>query len=307
MCTHVFHRERGCYLYAHASPDVSTHALYLDDSGTKDYASEGQVYGDGISRHFVFGGLLASVDEAGRLASKLISLKLRHFDDEDVEIKSNWLRRPTERERRYLSPYCLTNATLDAFVEEVYQILEASEAVLMASVVDKQAVQTLFPTPLPPVQLAYDGALLLAGLGRAAADVVSVAVDDMTGAAPGETPHKQLLLERHDQLKRIGSPIYRGASYHPLGPALKFKNSASSHLIQLADLVAYNIYQEVTHRACGRISPEQPWPDSRYLARCFALFDTSLLPHGIVRYPLSREDREAIGESLGQKKGQAVP
>lgn len=286
---------------------MSTHALYLDDSGTKDYASGGQVYGDGISRHFVFGGLLATVDEAGRLASKLIVLKLRYFDDEDVEIKSNWLRRPKERERRYFAPYNVNSDTLDAFVEETYDILAGSEAVLLASVVDKRDIQERFPSPLPPVQLAYDGALLLASLGRIGNDLISVAVDDMTGAAPGEAPHKQLLIERHDQLKRTGSGIYRSASYSSVGATLKFKNSAASHLIQLADLVAYNVYQEVTHRACGLIDVRAPWPNSTYLRRCFPRFDTSLLSHGVLQYPLSRTDRESIEDALGQKTGQAVP
>ncbi len=86
--------------------------LYIDDSGTKEYASADQKYtlhGRGVSRYFVFGGILLSDVESGRLVAAIKDLKDNFFGTEDVEIKSNWLRNPDSCKKKYLNPYGITS------------------------------------------------------------------------------------------------------------------------------------------------------------------------------------------------------
>src|SRR5207248_4359383 len=99
-----------------------THVLYIDDSGTKEYAETPAEYEKprGKSRHFVFCGALLTMKEASQLSQKIIDLKLARFGDDSVEIKSNWLRIPQERRQRYLEAYQITDAELDAFVEDYH-------------------------------------------------------------------------------------------------------------------------------------------------------------------------------------------
>lgn len=80
------------------------YVLYIDDSGTKEYAVSARDYGTkGNSRYFVFGGVLIQITEAGRLIERIKTLKSVLFGTDRVEIKSNWLRIPKEREARVVT------------------------------------------------------------------------------------------------------------------------------------------------------------------------------------------------------------
>lgn len=123
-----------------------THALYIDDSGTKEYASDPSQHGvTGNSRYFVFGGVLVSLQEGSRLSSVIAELKRSRFGTADVEIKSNWLRIAHERESRYLAPYGISSQQLDEFVAKYYELVLQSELVFVAGVVDKQHTQETYP------------------------------------------------------------------------------------------------------------------------------------------------------------------
>ena len=98
---------------------MPTHALYIDDSGTKEYANDPAEYEGrrGNSRHFLFCGVLASVKAASDLAAKIIELKNDNFGTAEVEIKSTWLRNPEARAKKYLTPYGITDVQLTGFVD----------------------------------------------------------------------------------------------------------------------------------------------------------------------------------------------
>jgi hypothetical protein len=52
---------------------MQRYALYVEDSGTKEYASNPAAYNrKGNSRYFVFGGVLLTTAGAGRLTSELV-------------------------------------------------------------------------------------------------------------------------------------------------------------------------------------------------------------------------------------------
>jgi hypothetical protein len=100
------------------------YAIYIDDSGTKEYANKPEDYRrDGNSRYFVFGGVLITTVESGVLAQKIKTLKQAVFGTENVEIKSNWLRIPKETEKRYKKPFGVSDESLTAFVSEYYDLI----------------------------------------------------------------------------------------------------------------------------------------------------------------------------------------
>src|ERR1051325_3777623 len=104
---------------------MPTHVLYVDDSGTKEYAADPEHYKGprGNSRHFVFCGSLVTLAETSLLTGKIAALKIEYFGDDTVEVKSNWLRIPHERQRRYLQPYGLIDDDLDLFIESYYDLI----------------------------------------------------------------------------------------------------------------------------------------------------------------------------------------
>src|SRR5215210_5403316 len=111
---------------------MPTHVLYIDDSGTKEYADTPEEYASrrGKSRFFVFCGALLSTGDAGHLTNKIVELKLDIFGEETVEIKSNWIRIPHERKRHYLDPFGLNEAQLDDFINRYYEAVNASPLLL---------------------------------------------------------------------------------------------------------------------------------------------------------------------------------
>ncbi len=138
---------------------MPTHVLYIDDSGTKEYADNPADYDlsrRGKSRFFVFCGALLTTAEAGRLSNTIIKLKLDCFSEEAVEIKSNWLRISSERKRRYLDPYDITDARLTEFMDSYYDAINASDLMFIAAVVDKQHMQETYPRPHYAPAVAYE-------------------------------------------------------------------------------------------------------------------------------------------------------
>jgi hypothetical protein len=201
----------------------------------------------GNTRHFVFAGLLVTVEEERKATAGLRLVKRAVFKTDTVEIKSNWLRLEHERKARYLEKFNLSKAQLDDFVERYYRVVLDSDLKLVACVVDKVHMREDYGDQAwyPPAA-AYE--LLLQ---RVHADVedcgpgrcVSVIVDDMTGATPKGNQYRDNLRRHHAQLKQTGSYLYRGIRFPRLRD-LRFVDSKRSELIQVADLVAYNVYRQ---------------------------------------------------------------
>jgi hypothetical protein len=58
---------------------MASHLLFVDDSGTKEYASSVELHGKSISRSLVFGGVLLPARAAGAITSEMVSLKIQAF------------------------------------------------------------------------------------------------------------------------------------------------------------------------------------------------------------------------------------
>lgn len=290
-----------------------SHALYLDDSGQKEYAPLGGTYGSGLSRYFVLGGYLTKVGIAGRLAAKLSAAKIRTFGTAAVEIKSNWLRMPEERKKRYLVPFGLTDLQLNEFVDHFYSAALDEELVLLACVVDKEHMTEDYGAAgrwYPPA-VAYEFVVQRAQneLSSTPTSRFSTVMDDMSGKTPNDSEYADNLRRHHEQLKKTGSnfiPLRIGA----LVGRIKFMNSRDSHLIQLADLVAYNVFRQF--RDYG-----EQWEDEglvrlpaydwfRKIAQKFRRDETGRIQgYGVVKAPMRKRVPWTAGALSPSKKNTA--
>lgn len=91
--------------------------FYVDDSGEREYISRG--------RYFVLTALGVQGRDWKPLNKDMLTLKRAYFHEVRVEIKSNWLRIPAERRRRYLDPFGITEHDLREFTDNVYNALLA--------------------------------------------------------------------------------------------------------------------------------------------------------------------------------------
>lgn len=220
------------------------YAFYVDDSGTKDYSATG--YGDsGPTRYFVFAGVLATQDAASQLAQRLSEHKKRATGGRGLELKSNWLRMPQERQRRYLKPLGLSETQLTELVDEVYRLVLEAELELLACVVDKQHMEETYgDRAYYPPAVAYEALVQRLQNGLGGKGTCQVFIDDMTGKNPKGNEHKANLVKHHARLRQHGSRLVRPTMKIDVLGDLKFQSSARSELIQVADLVAYNVYRQ---------------------------------------------------------------
>lgn len=286
-----------------------TQLLFIDDSGTKEYASDSSQYRPaGNTRYFVFGGVLLSDLEASRLAQTLQAIKVDTFGTPDVEIKSNWLRMPHERSRRYLTPFGLKDENLRSFSNRYYDTISSADLLLVAAVVDKPEMQRIYPTPWYAPAMAYEVLTQRIVQEVRLPQIVRTSFDNMSGATPAGNQFRTNLERHHSQLCKEGSRLVKGLNYGVLHPRLRFLDSARSDLIQVADLVAYNVYRQfVEHGEAWEDSNLRQLPTYEWFARLGHKFrhDGSgrVQGFGIVKAPLTQRVQWTLDPASIQKKG----
>jgi hypothetical protein len=249
----------------------TVYVVYVDDSGTKEYANKPDDYTRGGNcRYFVFGGVLLNTAESGLLSERIRALKRAFFGTDTVEVKSNWLRIPPEREARYKRRYNVDDQQITNFVSSYYDLIADADLRLFAVVIDKVHVAEDYATPWYAPAIAYELLLQRVVQEVRLPERVSVQVDDMTGATPKGRQYRANLIAHHAQLQKHGSSLQKGIDFSSLVARIRFVDSAHSHLIQVADIVAYNVFRQfVDHGEYwetgkpdlgGKISlPTYPW------------------------------------------------
>jgi hypothetical protein len=225
---------------------MPSHVLYIDDSGTKEYATDPVEYENsrsGKSRYFVFGGVLATTVAAGNLRDAIVGLKKNYFGTSEIEVKSNWLRIPYERQRRYIDKYGITDDRLRLFMDDFYSVINGADILFIASVIDKKHMQDVYPQPWYAPAVAYDLILQRVRQEVHSPGDVAVVIDDMTGATPRGNQYKVNLTRQHQRLKQRGSDLRKGFDYSFLH-SQKFVDSKRAHIVQVADIAAYNVYRQ---------------------------------------------------------------
>jgi hypothetical protein len=273
---------------------IVSYVFHIDDSGTKDYADSASEYGSGPTRYFVFGGVLATLDVASVLAQKIANLKERATGGAELELKSNWLRMPHERKKRYLEEG-IDDRTLTDLVDEVYRAVDDADVMLIAAVVDKvQMVEEYGTRAYYPPAVAYEALMQRVQNEVVSADACLVVVDDMTGKNPKGNEHKRNLIRHHELLRKHGSRLRRGMRLDALGQ-LKFMSSARSNMLQVADLVAYNVYRQFVEFGEDWEKPSAALPTYGYFARLERRFRADsrgrIQGYGIIKIPVGTKVR----------------
>jgi hypothetical protein len=161
----------------------------------------------------------------------------------------------------------------------------------IAAVIDKKHMQETYPVLWYVPAVAYD--LLLQRLDKELhrTGEVSVVIDDMTGATPKGNQYKFNLTQQHQRMIKRGSALMKGFDFRFLHKTLKFVNSAQSHLIQVADIAAYNVYRQfVDHGEEWETQGITKLPTYSHLERIEGKFrkdaNGRVQGYGIVKFPL---------------------
>lgn len=292
---------------------MPNYLLFVDDSGTREYDPQ-RVYGTtGRSRYFVYGALLGEADRLARLAEHIAELKRHLFETDAVEVKSNWLRIPHERIRRYVTPFGVSEKTVDDLSDGCHQLIRDAQVELLASVVDKMHMQEDYATPWYPPTVAYEILLQRAVQAVPAGSSLAVTVDDISGKTPKHNSYKDLLQRHHSTLRARGSSLQRSISFAPLSGPVRFQLSHHSHLLQAADLVAYNVHRQF--REHGQDWESKPLeggtlPMYPYFKRICSKFRTDgttgrVQGFGIAKFPLRKRVNWTVVSQKGEKNDAA--
>ncbi len=211
--------------------------IYIDDSGEKEY-------GPKSSQYFVYAGVVVAVADEPQFNAVIADAKHACFGRTDVELKSNWLRIPHEREKRYLSLHGVTDEKLTTMVNAIYEWIVKADIQLVAAVIDKPQMQQKYKDPWHPSATAY--LYLLQRYQREMArrgGLGYVTVDDMEGASAAQNQWRDLLRSQHKKLKKEGCPLTK-LRFDNVADEFRFGGSERFHLLQVADFVAYNVLRQ---------------------------------------------------------------
>lgn len=270
-----------------------THKLYLDDSGDKDFREDGRYdRRGGPTPLFVFAGLATSPLEANGIDQSMRTLKRQTFGTPDVEIKANWLKRPRERQKRYLDRFGVSDADLTSFTDELYEIIVDTDCELVGCVVNKKEVKDAYGEgAYHPPAIAYECLLQRAQKEMTSCGgSISVTVDHMTGATQAGNQHRLNLKRQHERLRKYGSNLVRGVTFDRIEGGLSFKDSKDDERIQLADLIAYSIYRQFLDYGPDWEDPSKSLEVYEYLARMLKKFwnrNGVVAGFGIVKFPMN--------------------
>lgn len=236
-------------------------------------------------------------NESSALTQRIQKVKSAYFKTSNIEIKSRWIRMPNLREEKYLLPYGLTNEDLAVFVGDIYNLMIESRITIFAGVVDKH--RTLQKNhsrgAWHPLTIAYEILMQRVVLTIPRTHTVQVYMDNMSGKTSSGNEHNTNLLRHHRVLQKYGSRLlpkqYSSLSFGCLQGDLKFIDSARSDLVQLADLIAYNVYRQFVEHGDSSLGVDDLSTDDKYewFQKLWNKFDRSwrgsVQGYGVAVYP----------------------
>ena len=205
------------------------------------------------------------------LASQLTQCGLGEFELADCEVKSNWLRRPKEREKR--SPFlkALSDADLQRITDAYFDQVAKRKMVVIASVIDKRH---LYPGTTQEAMHTTAYEFLLERVQNYLKEYhqrhqALIVVDDT------DKKLNRSVAMRHASFQRYGN---RNMGIPNVVEYPFFTRSELSNGVQLADQLAYNVYHAFRYE-----NPEYPY--FKKLLKYFysGRYETTL--HGLKVWP----------------------
>jgi hypothetical protein len=279
---------------------VANYQLIGDDSGNREYSDNRQYGTTGKSRYFVYGALLMEERDAQLYIARIHELKTLVFRTTDIEIKSNWLRIPDERRERYLEPFGLTEERLTAFVDDYYRLIDTARLQFVGAIVDKLHMQETYARPWYAPTAAYEVLLQRAVQAVPSGSRLTVTMDDISGRTPKRSFYKALLRDHHAKLQRFGSMLQKNLSFACLDGPVRFANSATSDLVQVADVAAYNLHRQFKDHGPEWEQHLERLPTYEHFTRIVHKFyqgpNGRIQGYGVVKFPLRNRVRWRVNQ-----------
>lgn len=255
--------------------------VFVDDSGNKNYitpySSEfiknpplfdkyEQFWRD---NYFVLCGVRISQSNLGKINDEINSLKEKTFGTHHIEIKSDWLRNPFKRTRRYLEKFKVAENELTSFVNQIYGVIEKyrKELKLIAVVFDKRFYgdkkrQSAEGDPLSKTsQVIFERLQYL--------NTYHVVVfDQMESSLKLDKGSHGKILKVLRNREKLGEVFV--LNYDKITD-IKFSESSKENFLQIADLCAYNIYRQFI--LYGREWTGENNPEGNSIMRMYQYFD----------------------------------
>ncbi|MDD3435669.1 MAG: DUF3800 domain-containing protein [Candidatus Gastranaerophilales bacterium] len=255
--------------------------FYIDDSGQIDYNPN-------ASEYFVYNALGFNSHDWNKINQQVVELKQNIFktpNAELLELKSNWIRIPKEREKRwYLKK--LSETELKQLTDRLLDIIIQNNIILIAVVINKNNMlkkygQNAYPPNIYAMELLLERISLF--MHRKYKDKQAIIIADRCS-----NNIEDLLNKNHVEHRgKLGGYTWKNLSI--VIENLLFVDSKYSNFIQLTDICAYNVFRAFKDRN----------PNYEFFQRILSKYDRDekecLLNYGIVCKPLDANKDIASG------------
>lgn len=213
--------------------------FYVDESGQREYNEK-------TTAHFVLAGVAIQDTDWRKWNERINEVKQDVFGTTEVEFKSTRLRQPDKCRRFYLEPFGLTEEALIAAIDRLYQVITEAPILLFAAVINKRHMMQLYPEPEPCTEMAYrmlierlDG--FLQGCNPSPCGLI---IHDLIqeSVSRQSRDHQEAIIDLHNKFLTRGEGGL--AVVENVIEGVHFLPTSQSNFLQIADLVAYNVYRQ---------------------------------------------------------------
>lgn len=225
---------------------------FIDESGKKEYLHPYESYHtynpDPNNRKFWEDNYLAVVSllipqvHIRNVAKTIIEIKKKYFNTPSVEVKSSWLRFPIQRKKRYCQPFGVSEDKVKAFGEEMLSLFSQfqDEITIVACVFDKRYYRNRSEKDpfLCSMQVVFERIEYMMQEQNANCTLV---IDQLEDSLSIHTGRNNELFEVFIGIRHSGRRFIKEYAHID---DIEFRKSKDDHLLQLADLAAYNVFRQ---------------------------------------------------------------
>ena len=228
--------------------------FFVDDSGKKEYLTpysrdfidNPPLFDDYESfwwdNYFVLCGARIKQEDMASINKQINKLKQDCFGTNKVEVKSDWLRNPHQREKHYLSPFGITGERLNKFGNDFVDVITNNRDTLkiIATVFDKRYFGDAKRTTPDGIPLLKSTQVLLERL-QYAGNYNLVVFDQMESSlkvTKGQQGKILNVFQDNGEMQNIFVEKYDAIV------DINFKESKTENFLQVADICAYTIFRQ---------------------------------------------------------------
>ena len=234
---------------------MASFKIFVDDSGKKEYATPYSrdfvdtppaltetTRGFWRDNYFVLCAVRVPAKSLGTIDAEINELKTAYFGTKDVEVKSDWLRNPTKRKKKYVEPLSITAERLNEFGERFTDLVasHADELKLFAAVFDKRFYGDRKRSMSDGDPLLKTTQVIFERIHRQGGENVIVfdQMEDSLRKERGKHGAMLKIFQSNDGMKSAYVPEYTNIT------DIYFDESHTENFLQIADTCAYNVHRQ---------------------------------------------------------------